>query len=228
MMKKNIDSLSIFNTALTSIVFLCISSIVYAIFKYHISGFGTYADFIIALANVIMAAAACYGILGAKDWLKKREEEELFNKKQKINSHIIRFTAFSTNLMEVVSDANERNDELNAEDINRARNNIADMIADNRKKFETEWNELTFELESIRFMSKKAPNENLYNYFNSVRKVANELMSGYTRFLLLFMYPWDERELADKKNTLSNIAIKVSSAHDIIKDAYDKYETSVT
>ncbi|MEX3004243.1 hypothetical protein [Serratia fonticola] len=226
-MERISDSLVKLNAVLFTFLLLIVSSVIYVIFKYHIVGFGTFSDFIIAIANVIMASVACYGIYSAKGWLKKREEEEVFNKTQKINSHIVKFTSYSKNLLEVVSSTDENKENMFAKNINSSRENIVSLIDEYRKKIEMEWMELTFELESMRLISNEYTNNSLHIYFHAVKDDAKKMISAYIQFLMLFASPWAETKVHLKKEKISNIAESVSSSYAIIKDAYDNYEESL-
>ncbi|CAI1681315.1 hypothetical protein [Serratia fonticola] len=219
-MKKDIDYLPFFNTALILVVIICISSIAYAIFKYHISGFGTYADFIIAVANVTMAIAACYGVKSAKEWLKKREKEEIFNKKQKIIDNILKFTSLSSKITYILIMINNKNETLKE---NSLSDSIIRIAEHQLIELELAWDRVVLENESMRILSKGELEENITPYFNSIKKDAHNMTVVAGRLLDILSWRWKEADLENVRSELADMVQSAVTHNEKIQHSYNKF-----
>lgn len=219
-MKKNIDGFSIFNTALISIVIICISSIAYAVFKYHISGFGTYADFIIAIANVTMALAACLGVKSAKDWLKTKEKEEIFNKKQKIIDNILKFTSKSFRLTCILRIINDKSNLLHENVFNDSLIKAFESLLND---LDLAWDSIVLEKEAIRILSRDELQEDIMSYFTSVKADADNMTILCGRLLDLISWRWETSNLEHVRDEFMDMAQAAINHNEMIQFSYKQF-----
>ncbi|UAN43811.1 hypothetical protein KGP17_15045 [Serratia sp. JSRIV001] len=222
MMKKNIDCLPIFNTILISVVIVCISGITFAIFKYHISGFGTYADFIIALANTIMALAACYGVKSAREWLKEREKEERFNKRQRIISDILKFTFLSSRTVTIITTLEEN---VNHIEINLLSDNVIKMAEKQFSDLNSAWDRIILEKEAMRILSKGYLDEDIKEYFDLVKIDAAKMTTLAGRFFDLLLWRWGEKDLEYVRKSIILLSAQLTEHNEVVQKAYTKLTT---
>ncbi|MFC0227390.1 hypothetical protein [Serratia aquatilis] len=214
------NSLVKLNATLLVIVLLIISSIFYSILKYHIVGFGSFADIIIAIANVIMALAACLGVKSAREWLKKREQEEIFNKRQKITENILIFTMLSSRTRNIIKMINDKSEYIKENSLNE---NIIKMMERQFTKIESAWEQIVIDKESMTILARGKLEKDIHTYFDSVRNDANSMIRFSGLFLSTLMWRWEEKDLDIVKGDIKLIADNTDKHYKKIQIAYDEF-----